>query len=221
MFPKKQKILIICGPDRVGKSHIAKKLAFDLKIEYYKAGTEHETFLNSQLNFVQQLRYADPARLDLIKQCKVSLVCDRAYPCEFAYSQYFKRETDLELLKTFDSEYAKLDARIVICTRKSFQGIVDDLDPNINEHSLQEISSLYQKFAKWTKCKCTTLYVDDEDLKREVKEIKKWLKNPEYEMKQPAYSVIHMHHKLRSAVNVITNPPKFPNPHYDPRYRDD
>ena len=68
-----------------------------------------------------------------------------------------------------------MGARILICTRKSFVGITDDLNPNLDEVALQKISDLYAEFAKWTKCKTYTLYVDDENINREISEILTWM----------------------------------------------
>jgi hypothetical protein len=159
------------GPDRCGKSNIIAELSLRLHIPVFKASNEHENFLSRQDRFINELRYADPRMHDLLHQTGLSVLVDRAYPCEWVYSQFFKRETDWLMLRTMDEKYAKLGTKIVICTRKSFAGIKDDLNPKLDEVALQKLSDLYADFVKWTKCKTYTLYVDDENLDREVNEI--------------------------------------------------
>ena len=168
---KKQLVLLCGGPDRCGKTNILRELEKRLSIPYYKAAGEHENFVSSQDKFVNELRYADPRVADILYQTGFSILIDRAYMCEWVYSQYFNRETDMKMLRIMDDAYLKLGAKIVICTRKSFVGIQDDLDPSLNETALQKLSDLYMDFVRWTKCSTHVLYVDDEDLDREVSEI--------------------------------------------------
>ena len=77
----------------------------------------------------------------------------------------------MNVLKALDTAYQKMNARILICTRKNFDGIQDDLDPRLDSNALKEIHLLYMKFVQWTNCNVKVLYVDDEDLDREIKEI--------------------------------------------------
>lgn len=171
----KQRIIILCGPDRCGKTNIAAALQKELDIKVFKASTEHDAFLNDQDRFLMDLRYADPRICDFLRQTGVSVIFDRGFPCERVYSDFFKRKTDDQMLKKLDEQYAKMDTYIIICTRKSFDGITDDLSDKLDCGALTKISELYMNFASWTKCKCYTLYVDDEDLSREVSEIRNFL----------------------------------------------
>lgn len=175
MVFKEQLVLLCGGPDRCGKTNILRELERRLGVPYFKASGEHENFLSSQSKFVNELRYADPRVHDLLHQTGMSVLVDRAFMCEWVYSQFFNRETDMSMLRVMDAKYAKLGAKVLICTRKSFHGIKDDLDPNLDEHALQKISDLYADFVKWTKCKTYVLYVDDEDLEREVSEVIEFL----------------------------------------------
>jgi hypothetical protein len=110
----------------------------------------------------------------MIKQSRhlgVSVIFDRAYPCEIVYSAFYHRVTDVTIIKYLDEEYSKLDARIVFCTRKSFVGIQDDLDARLDSTALANISSMYEGFLQWTLCKHLKVFVDDENLEREASEI--------------------------------------------------
>lgn len=136
-------------------------------------GIVHESEAKKDL-FLRQLCYADPRVCDLIKQTHLSVIMDRAYPCEKVYAEFYQRKTAPMVLQQLDDEYRSMGAKIVICARKSFTGINDDLNPKLDEYALKKISDLYTNdFVKWTKCQTLTLYVDDlnEDLNDEVKKI--------------------------------------------------
>lgn len=163
------------GPDMCGKTNIIAELSNRTGIKPFKASSEHRAFLGSQKSFLNDLLYADPRVCDFIKQMGVSVLFDRAFPCEYAYSKHFGRKTDIRMLKRVDEMYADLGTKIVVCTRNSFEGIQDDLDAEIDEWALKKISSHYMDFLSWTKCKSMILYVDDENLDREIEEILKFI----------------------------------------------
>jgi hypothetical protein len=170
-------IIIVCGADRCGKTEIAKALSSRLCVPYYKASDEHRTFLHNQDKFLNDLRYADPARLDLLKQLNTGLVFDRSFPCEAVYSKYFGRQTDDAMLTWLDAQYAALNTHIVLCrrTNSGFRDVVDDLDPSLAGDSLVKLSDMYEQFLAKSKCHCMRLYVDDENLVREIDEIIGWM----------------------------------------------
>jgi thymidylate kinase len=175
MYVGRQRIVFFVGPDMCGKTEISKALSRVTDIPYFKASSEHDAFLSSRVSkrelFLSQLRYADPRVMDLLKQTGQSVIFDRGYPCEYAYSKTFGRETDEKMLRHLDEEWAKLDARIVLCCRNDYSRIVDDLDPTVKGDALQQIHYVYEEFATWTKCKLLKLSVDDENLQRELDEV--------------------------------------------------
>jgi hypothetical protein len=171
----KQQVIMIVGPDRCGKSEIAKELSQRTGMPYFKAQSEHESYLGGDNKFLMQLVYADPRAFDLAKQIGFSMIMDRAYPCEKVYSKVLNRETDEKALAIMDDCWASLETKIIICYRSSYKGIVDDLDSNIDETILEKLSDEYFEFSKWTKCDVMLLNVDDEDLDREVNDIMKWM----------------------------------------------
>jgi len=175
MYVGRQRIVFFVGPDMCGKTEISRALARMTDIPYFKASSEHDAFLSSRVAkrelFLNQLRYADPRVMDLLKQTGQSVIFDRGFPCEYAYSKVFNRETDTKMLAHLDEQWAKLDARIVLCCRNSYANVVDDLDPTVKGETLQQIHDAYVDFATWTKCKLLKLQVDDEDLQRELDEV--------------------------------------------------
>jgi group I intron endonuclease len=186
-----QQVVLLCGgPDRCGKTTILREIERITGINYFKVSNEHENFLLSQDRFINEIRYAEPRFVDVLYQLCTSVLVDRAYMCEWVYAQYFKRETDLRMLRKLDYDYTKIGAKILICTRKSFVGICDDLDPTINEKALTYISELYHCFKNWSHGNVHILYVDDEDLDRQVKEVLEFIEWPEVMHKKIA--AVHM-----------------------------
>ena len=61
----KQQIVFFVGPDRCGKTEISKATSAAIGVPYFKASSEHDSFLSSKVTkreaFLNQLRYADPA----------------------------------------------------------------------------------------------------------------------------------------------------------------
>ena len=174
--PFKRSVVFVCGPDMCGKTEIGKALSKRLLLPYYKASAERDAFLNQQDRFLNDIRYACPARLDLLRQFDRGAIFDRGYPCEYVYSRFFHRKSDDQAVLWLDQQYASMGATIVIATRKDFSNKQDDLDSSIKERQLTALSSLYDEFATVSKCRILKLYVDDEDLERELLEITKFIK---------------------------------------------
>jgi thymidylate kinase len=175
---EKQRVVIVVGPDMTGKTQIAKELASRLQVPYFKASSEHHAFMNEPDKFVKDIRYADPRLIDFIAQTGASVVMDRGFPCEFVYATAFGRETDYEAIHRIDLAYRAIDANVIICLRKNgFAGITDDLDPTrLTSEKLEQIQELYRAYANChIVCRFLFLYVDDEDLDREVKDILSFL----------------------------------------------
>jgi len=163
-----------------GKTQIAQELSRRTDIPYFKASSEHGAYLSSKVEkrdlFLNQLRYADPRVADLLKQTKQSVIFDRGYPCEWVYSKVMARDSDATMLFHLDDVWSDMGAKIVLCHRSSYLGIVDDLDPKINSHTLDALHDEYWHFANHvTKCQVHKLNVDDENLDREVDEVIKFM----------------------------------------------
>lgn len=156
-----------------GKTQISKEWSNVKNIPYFKASSEHETYLEKKDKFINQLKFSDTRMVDFLSQTKHSVIFDRAWPCEFAYSKVFNRQTDLNVLKSVDYAYSQLNTNLILCYRSSYKGIVDDLDSTINSDKLSKIEKAYREFLAITKCKYYILNVDDNNLQREIEELKK------------------------------------------------
>lgn len=152
----KQKIVIFDSPDGTGKTNIAVGLAAKLGIPYFKMNTEHENWRNGK--FKEALEFDQTYLLQFLKQTQYSVVIDRAYPAEWVYSQVFNRETNMDLIKKIDEEYARLGTCIVIPVREDYKSArADEL---VKNEMLPKLHDKYMEFRDFTKCSTTTIYVD-------------------------------------------------------------
>lgn len=164
------------GPDRCGKSEIAAELSRQLGIPVFKNTGEWITDLKDPSYFKNLLVFGGTFLIDFICQTRPSAILDRHYPSEWVYSRYFNRETDNDILRKIDEKFAEAGGKIVICRRKSYNGICDDLHSYVDSNALKGLDALYEEFTRWTKCEVLTVWVDDENLERETLEIREWLK---------------------------------------------
>ena len=170
-----QKIVIMVGPDRCGKTEISKELSRRTGFPVFKAKAQREFFVGDRRNFLPFLRYGETTILDMVEQIGCSVIFDRLWPCEWVYSRCFGRDTDDAVVAKLDERYAALDALVVVCHRSSYDGIVDVDDVSVQQGTLERLDALYRQFAAQAKTRCEFLNVDDEDLDREVGQILDWM----------------------------------------------
>lgn len=153
------------SPDGTGKTEIGRHLSKRLEIPYFKMTTEHENWRHR--TFIDALRFDQTYISEFLKQTKHSAIIDRAYPAEWVYSRVFKRMTDDEVLKRVDSQFALMNAVIIIPMRKDYRNSRED--EIIPKEKLQDIHDTYNLFCDWTQCRTMRIYVDtyENDLKRE------------------------------------------------------
>jgi len=173
-------IVLVVGVDMCGKTNIAKALAKSLNVPYFKASSERTSFANDQSRFINDIRWADSARLDMLTQVMLQgyisgMVFDRGHACQWVYSRMFERERDDDAVWKIDEQLANLSAVIVIPYRTTYDGIVDDIDSTLRGEKLVKLGTLYDDFASLTKCPVLKLNVDDEDLNRELNDINDFL----------------------------------------------
>ena len=132
------------GPDGTGKTNIAKALADKYDMKVYKNEAEFRLYDEDSTNkFVNLLRYSGPAEYHMVKLLSPDIIFDRNYISEYAYSKAFNRETDLALIKAFDSLYSKLNSMVIYCYKKEYKNYKDDF---IDLEKINEIDSAYRQY---------------------------------------------------------------------------
>jgi thymidylate kinase len=163
------------GPDMCGKTQISQELALRLGLSYYKNSGEWSGDIKTTDYFKNFVTYATTAQTDLLCQIRPKVVLDRYYPSEWVYSRVFNRPTNQVVLDRVDEMFSNAGGSIILCRRKSYEGLSDDRYDYIDSAFLKKLDESYEEFAKWTKCQIMTLWVDDQNLERQIIEIFQWL----------------------------------------------
>lgn len=172
----KQHIVLFCGADMTGKTQIAQALSHATGVPYWKFESEWSAFKDDPALFARTVKYGDEYLTSFLKQTGASVIKDRGYPCEWVYSRAFGRASDDKAVWRADEQFAALGTVIVWCSRSSYVDVSDDLFPgDLGPEKLAQIDRLYAQFMGTTRCRVLRLNVDDEDLTREIKELREAL----------------------------------------------
>ena len=137
-------IIFMEGPDGTGKTNIAEALADKYLMKVYKNDAEFRLYNEDSTNkFVNLLRYSGPAEYHMVKLLNADIIFDRNYISEYAYAKAFNRETDLALIKAFDSLYSKLNSMIIYCYKTNYKNYDDDF---IDLDKISEIDTAYRHY---------------------------------------------------------------------------
>lgn len=142
----KRPTIIVCGPDGVGKTPIAHAMAHQLGVPYFKVSIEKAIFRREQ---GPETLWFDLLLTQFLEQADCGMVSDRGYPCEWVYSQVFKRETDHSRLREIDECHAALGTKVVVLYSSETPTKVDELVPR---ELYGDILDRYREFMRWTRC---------------------------------------------------------------------
>lgn len=144
--------VLVVGPDRVGKTTLVQRMHEVTKIPTFKCPSEKQIFKQggrSSLAFDYTLTH-------FMAQTGYRFISDRAYPCEWVYSQVFDRETDHELLRMIDTAHANLGTIILYVHSSEPPHEEDDL---VSKEDYPKVWQKYGEFIyNWTQCQ--TVKVD-------------------------------------------------------------
>ncbi len=168
----KQRVIILEGTERTGKTNIAAGLSARLNIPIFKAQVQKKFFMGDRSQFLPFLRFGETTLADFLEQTGTDVILDRNWPSEIVYSEHFKRPTDADVVAQLDETYARMGALIVVCTRlQGYAGRVDEDDITIKEDQIAAIDRLYKQRIPAVKTRHIFLDTSDEDLDRELREI--------------------------------------------------
>ncbi|MFV2014778.1 MAG: hypothetical protein ACC656_05085, partial [Candidatus Heimdallarchaeota archaeon] len=139
---KNKHIILFEGPDRCGKTKIAKELAKILNLEYFKNFKEQINF--TAKNTLDAFRYETHYLLQLLQNVKFGtngIVLDRHFPSEYVYAHAYDRETDDHLVWWFDTEFAKLGTKLIYCYKSKYKKFDDEV---IKLEEIKNIRNQYE-----------------------------------------------------------------------------
>src|SRR5579863_147063 len=94
-----RRTVVFDGPDRSGKSTIARLLARETGLTYFKHARDKVEASSGSDYSRLMLSYGDPYFVDFLAQTGTCVVIDRHWPAEFVYSKLHGRPTDAEALR--------------------------------------------------------------------------------------------------------------------------
>lgn len=168
----KKRIFIFVGPDRSGKTTIAKELASRLGLQYFKNKLEAMAFSEELTDFTQLTRYTALYMTQILEQCDFAggIVLDRFTPCEYAYGPVFEREIEEDVIFAADEKLAELDAILVLCYNPKIQ--IDNWDDEFVKYTnYNKILDRYLEYCKRTKMRHVILDTSDEDIDAQLNRI--------------------------------------------------
>lgn len=167
------KIILFEGPDLCGKTEIGKELSKQLKLSYFKNNTEHDNFRNN--TFLQTAFVEAYYLIDMLNQVEFKengIILDRHIPSEYVYSKVYDRPTHEESIWKIDEILAGFGATIIYCTKTHYKNFDDEV---ITLDKIEHIKYFYEEYFAKTKMPVIRLDTTDENLEREISDIKKGL----------------------------------------------
>lgn len=164
-------LIILEGPDGVGKTTLSTSLSARLKVPRFKYARQSELFVKGETRIIT--KYGGDMLLDFIEQVRPSVIFDRLYPSEFAYSIAFGRDFDLDKVLDLDHRYAQLETKIVFCRRSQPYKLYDE--EGIQAHHLPAIQLAYNSFMLLTKCERYDLDTAGKSIDTCLDEIVRWV----------------------------------------------
>jgi len=96
------KLVIIEGLDKSGKSTLAKELAKKFKMDYFKSSYDPAHHFDTE----ESARYDWNFLLDVLSKTKVDIVFDRSFITQYVYSTYFRGSNILKHYSSFEEYHA-------------------------------------------------------------------------------------------------------------------
>ena len=164
----KQKIIILEGHDRSGKSHIAEALSLRTNIPLYKAHRNKHWW-----DPIVNIHYFTEAVTQFLEQTKTSVILDRWMGSDYMYSKLFDRDISFRKIFELDERFAKMNALLVICFKDESCYIEDKEDfEYVNTTMYSKMTALYREYCEQSKIKnILFLNTSDENIENQLKAI--------------------------------------------------
>lgn len=168
----KSRIIILEGPDGVGKSTIGRWIARFTGFPYFKNSKERIQKVHGDTRALTE--FMVPFMLDYWKQVPTNVIMDRFYPSEFVYGQVENRNVDLQLLADIDRECATLNPLLLIFYKSAYYNEYNDQTTPFEK--IKAIREKYDEFFHYTRIRNKFMFdTSREDLDQQIEEVTKYL----------------------------------------------
>ena len=175
------RVIIFEGIDNTGKTTIAKALAHETLIPYFKNPREKQAVLNGEFDIESR---NGVMLMDFLKMTGHPVIMDRNYASEYAYGKGLRDKCDDESIRRFDDTYSEIGTLIVYCSKENHV----PNDDWLRNDQAQEVIRWYEDFLSWTKCWVLRLDTSDEDIFRQLRTIRHFLSRlPEGNVSRATY----------------------------------
>lgn len=158
------------GPDRSGKTTIAKALAELTGAQYYKAANQREIFKSDPSAFRQLTTIHGPPFLHFLENVTIpgGVIFDRFTPCEYAYGRVYKRDVDFDTIFRIDEQLAKLGFIFVFCYKTAYPDWDDEL---VAKHHVNDLIGAYIDYSLVTEMPIVTIDTTTANLQKQLQQI--------------------------------------------------
>lgn len=157
-------IIIFVGPDRCGKTTIAKELSYQSGIPYFKNHTQKD-FFNKNIDPLQKIYIEGNLQIQFLEQTQCDVIKDRDFPCEYAYSKTYGRVSDDDYIFSLDEKYSRLTTVIVYCYKNVYKEFKDEF---VDIKQIETLKKYYNEFLDKSKCKVIRMSTDNEYLPAQI-----------------------------------------------------
>lgn len=169
---KSQVVVIVEGHDKTGKSTISAELSNKLSIPIFKLKKNKKQF-----DQLIDLFYGVESTVQFLEQTGCSVILDRFYPSEYAYSKVNKRFTNIKKILELDKRMSRMNTFIIVCYKDSKMYEIDHADfDTTTPEDYTVLTQTFREFGKSTKCPILFLNTSDKNLKNQIKKILKFIK---------------------------------------------
>jgi thymidylate kinase len=175
-LPDKQRIIIFGGPDRCGKTTLAREVSRVMNIPYFKAPNQQVVAEKNPDIFKLQTKWAEPRINEFIAQTGTSVVMDRGFPCDYVYSKVLGREAEWTAIWELDSLYSMMNAFLIFTLKENYDNTELDAWKKIDRNVLHQLDREYRVYAEvLTKIPTLIVHTDERKTDDYVKQIAKFV----------------------------------------------